>query len=181
MRSDIRRAFDEMLPAPHPALQSLVRARLQAIRNRRENVVLQRMVQFGAAAAAILVLGVVAFSLLFTTGHRGTPQHGPAPVVGGSPSPSPTANRPAAPLCSGTYTFDGSVVTLTVVEDRPGEVIAFATDQSGLLQQWRATIHNGETTAQLKLPIGHPPIVRVEFTLNTPQRNNQICVATPAG
>ena len=183
MRNDIRGAFDEMLPEPHPALQSLVHERLRAGRKGRENVTLQRFIQIGAALVAIVILGAVAFSFR-ASGQR---QHGGVPVGVGtpSPSPSPTAipDQPVRPLCSGTYTVTVDVVVVTFVTDQaPLQLVVNARNaQPGSGVQKVKTTRKGETTVTFTLTVP-PPVSLVELFINGPHGGILgTCVATPSG
>jgi len=97
MRDEIRRAFDEITEAPHPALRSALRYRLMAGPARLQSPV-WRMATLGAALAvvALAVLGGL-YMLPRDSGPAPAPAGGgtPTPVTSPSPeispSPSPTA------------------------------------------------------------------------------------------
>ncbi len=97
MRDEIRRAFDEITEAPHPALRSALRSRLMAGPARLQSPV-WRMATLGAALAvvALAVLGGL-YMLPRDSGPAPAPAGGgtPTPVTSPSPeispSPSPTA------------------------------------------------------------------------------------------
>jgi hypothetical protein len=90
MRDDIRRAFDEMTEAPHPALPSALRARLAAGMSRGSSPIWR----FAPVAAVIAVVALAAYggfhALLISHG-------GPGGGLAGVPSPSPTVTLSPAP------------------------------------------------------------------------------------
>src|ERR1700694_3241924 len=116
MSDDIRRAFDEMLAAPHPALGATVRSRLEAVAEGKQAGTLHRLAQFGVAAV-ILVVGALALGVLNSSTNRDHPQPGQNGVTA-SPSPSPSAmpsETPApvwAPVPDCNYTLSVNVLTV---------------------------------------------------------------------
>ena len=96
MRDEIRRAFDEITEAPHPALRSALRSRLMAGPARLQSPV-WRMATLGAALAVVALAVLGGLSMLSrgsgapapAGGGSPTPVTSPSPEI--SPSPSPTA------------------------------------------------------------------------------------------
>ncbi len=128
MRDEIRRAFDEMTDAPHPALPSALRARLAAGVSRGPSPVWQ----FAAAAGMVAVLAVALFggyNLLSRGGGPVAPQPAgtiasptgattPSPEASPTPTPSPTASAspPPAFVCASVSAGDAtSMADVTLV------------------------------------------------------------------
>jgi hypothetical protein len=124
MREEVRRAFDEMSEAPHPALRSALRARLEAGPSREKPRVWRLTV------AATLVAGLV--GLAFVAGVSLLPRGGgvnlpaPAATVSATPSSEPTATPTAAPSPTATVasapttacaTYGGGASSLATVTD----------------------------------------------------------------
>jgi hypothetical protein len=124
MREQVRRAFDELTEAPHPALRSALRARLAAGPSREQPRVWRLTV------AATLVAGLA--GLAFVAGVNLLPRGGgvtlPAPAATGSATPSnePTATPTAAPSPTPTVaaapttacaTYSGGTSSLANVTD----------------------------------------------------------------
>jgi hypothetical protein len=124
MRDQVRRAFDRMSDAPHPALRSALRARLEAGPSR------ERPAVWRLTVAATLVAGLL--GLAFVAGINLLPRGGsatlPAPAATTSATPSsepaatpsaatsPTPNVAAAPTTA-CATSSGGVSSLANVTD----------------------------------------------------------------
>jgi hypothetical protein len=126
MRDEIRRAFDEITEAPHPALRSALRARLMAGPARLQSPV-WRMATLGAALAvvALAVLGGL-YMLPRGSGPAPAPAGGgtPTPVTSPSPeispSPSPTAVPSNLPPFACTSLSGGEASLANVTDVRVG-------------------------------------------------------------
>jgi hypothetical protein len=94
MKDEIRRAFDDMTEAPHPALRASLRARLAGGPIRTEPAVWR----FAAAVAVLAIVAIVAYGGLSML-SRGR-QEGPAPA--GNPSVSPSIAASPSPEASPT-------------------------------------------------------------------------------
>jgi hypothetical protein len=99
MREEIRHAFDELTEAPHPALRSALRARLEA---EPEEEVRPRFWRVTVAATLVAGLVVLAFvGGINLLNRAGGPTPGPAAAVA---SPSPSAAPVPSPSPSQTPT-----------------------------------------------------------------------------
>ncbi|MDQ6876466.1 MAG: hypothetical protein M3082_01965 [Candidatus Dormibacteraeota bacterium] len=182
----MKRAFDQMLDAPHPAFEASLRARLDAGPGPKEAGMPQRFLQLGAAAAAMIVLVVVSFSYLSALSHHGQPRPGPG-SVGGSPTPSISpASSPtpvANPSCSGTYMVSGNTLTATVTTDgAPILVIVQKSDQDGdpSGKGLQHQLPRGQSTSTFTFQV-RPPVTRVTIVLNGPGGTIANCEASPVG
>ncbi|HVC99524.1 MAG TPA: hypothetical protein VNG93_00040 [Candidatus Dormibacteraeota bacterium] len=136
MKDDIRRAFDGITEAPHPALRASLRARLRA--GQAEDPPRAWRLVVGSVLAA----GVVALVLVVAVGLQPQGREGPAPVATAaatpsalptatptpaiaavSPTPSPTS---ASLACSSPQTFSGGTPGVaSVTQVRVGTTAAY--------------------------------------------------------
>jgi hypothetical protein len=187
MSNDIRRAFDEMLEPPHPALRAMVRARLDASSQRKEVGLMLRLVQVGAAMAALFVVGALTLTYLtvITNNHGRPGSHGTGASPGPSPSVTSSPDGGNLPSCSATYTLNGKVVTATVTTDgAPLKVTVVAYDARGYLGSYGSPttakyLVTGDTTIQMSVVV-IPPVTSVDVVLDK-GRLERICQATFAG
>jgi hypothetical protein len=110
MSKDIRRAFDEMLEPPHPALRAMVRARLESVGKGREVGMFQRFAKLGVAAVAIIVVGAVTYGLIANRdGHQQPGRNGvsvspsPSQPVTATPTPAPPPGGPVPAALLGDW------------------------------------------------------------------------------
>jgi len=97
MRDDIRRAFDDLTDAPHPALRAALRTRLDAGVVRAPSPVL-RLAAVGGVVAVLALAVLGGYNLLSRGGGTGVPQPaGQATSPIGATSPSPDASPDASP------------------------------------------------------------------------------------
>jgi len=97
MRDDIRRAFDEMTDAPHPALPSALRARLAAGVSHGPSPV-WRLAAAGAMVAVLAIALFGGYNLLLSRGGPLAPQPaGPTASPGATSSPTPAASPTGNP------------------------------------------------------------------------------------
>jgi hypothetical protein len=178
MSDDIRRAFDEMLAPPHPALGAMVRARLEAGAERRQAGTLHRLAKFGVAAV-ILVVGALSISVLNSGTNRVHQQPGQNGVMT-SPSPSPSAmpsETPApvwTPVPDCNYTLSVNVLTVTFGSlTAPGPTFWSAPIRGSLKLTDRLGDHRftlapdtGQTIYEMSVPVS-PPVVRVGVSLES--------------
>ena len=102
MREEIRRAFDSLTEAPHPALRSALQARLEAEPEEEARPRFWRMTVAAALVAGLVLLALVGGANLLNRG--GNPVPGPAAAVSPSPStvPSPSPSPTATPAVAAT-------------------------------------------------------------------------------
>jgi hypothetical protein len=132
MRDQVRRAFEAMTEAPHPAFRSVLRARLEAGPSRQQPRVLRLSI------AATLVAGIV--GLAFVAGVSLLPRGGvtrPAPAATSSaspsseptatptPAPSPTANGAAVPTTACATASGGAASMANVTDVRVGTAAGY--------------------------------------------------------
>ncbi len=97
MRDDVRRAFDDLTGAPHPALRSALRTRLEAGVVRAPSPV-WRLAAVGATVAVLALALLGGYNLLSRGGGPGVPQPaGPTTSPTGATSPSPEASPAPTP------------------------------------------------------------------------------------
>jgi hypothetical protein len=96
MRDEIRRAFDEITEAPHPALRSALRSRLMAGPARQES----RVWRMAALGAAVAVVALAVLGGLYMLPRGGGPA--PAPAGGGTPTPAASPSPAISPSPSPT-------------------------------------------------------------------------------
>ena len=102
MREEVRRAFEALTEAPHPALRSALRARLEAEPEEETRPRFWRMtVAAGLVAGLVLLAFVGGVNLL---NRSGNPVPGPAAAVSPSPPavPSPSPSPSATPVATAT-------------------------------------------------------------------------------
>jgi hypothetical protein len=117
MKDDIRRAFDDLTEAPHPALRSSLRARLAAGPTRPPS----RTLRLVALAAAVLLIPLIGAESMQLFSHR-------VPVLGlaGTPSPSssPASSPSPTPIYSQRTVSPGACTTAAI--DSPGRPVEVA-------------------------------------------------------
>ena len=102
MRDDIRRAFDDLTDAPHPALRSALRTRLGAGVVRGPSPI-WRLAAVGGAVAVLALAVLGGHNLLSRGGGTGVPQPGgqaTTPTAETSPSPGASPASTPAPAAS---------------------------------------------------------------------------------
>lgn len=123
MREQIRRAFDAMTEAPHPALRSALRARLEAGSTDAEPRLWRLTVAATLVAGIIGLAFVSALSLAPRNNHTAlipTPGASPSatpsaePTASPAPSPSPTVSSGPAGACA---SFTGGAASMANVTD----------------------------------------------------------------
>ena len=100
MRDDVRRAFDDLTDAPHPALRSALRTRLEAGVVRDPSPV-WRLAAVGAAVAVVALTLLGGYNLLLR-GGGGVPQPAGNTSPAGATSPSPGASPAPTPSPTGS-------------------------------------------------------------------------------
>lgn len=97
MRDEVRRAFDDLTGAPHPALRSALRTRLEAGVLRAPSPV-WRLAVLGATVAVLALAVLGGHNLLSRGGGTGVPQPaGPTAAPSAATSPSPEASPVPTP------------------------------------------------------------------------------------
>ena len=100
MRDQIRRAFDAMTEAPHPALRSALRARLEAGTGAGDGP--PRFWRLSVAVTLAAGLVGLAFVTSLSLSPRGDKLPGPAAAASASPSAQPAATPTATPTATAT-------------------------------------------------------------------------------
>ena len=98
MRDQVRHAFDVITDAPHPALRSALRARLEAGRSREQPRVWRLAVAATVVAGLVGIAFVAGIGLLPPGGSAKRPA--PAASVSSTPSSEPTATPTATPTAA---------------------------------------------------------------------------------